>query len=141
MKTRLALALVALVLWNGPALAQATRFDGAWNVDMVCPEHRSNDDDAKGYRHRFPADVVNGEFRGEHKAEGEPGYHLLRGRIKDDGSASLRLDGVVNNTDYAINNAPKGKKYSYAVKAQFDDTQGTGRRLSGRSCEFNFSRR
>ncbi len=140
MKKRVGLPAISLLLASAPAWAQASRFDGAWAVDMVCPAHRSNDDDAKGYHHAFPAQVVNGELRGQHRTDGEPGYHLLMGKIRADGSATLRLDGIVNNPNYAINNAPMGKKYSYAVKAMFDDKKGEGRRLSGRTCEFTFTR-
>ena len=135
---RIALAAVALA---GPALAgaQATSFDGAWNVTLACPPH-SGDDDAKGYTHRFPGEVTNGQMRAVHGAEGEPGWHLVTGRIAPDGSATLQVDGVVNNEKYAINNAQRGKAYKYKVKARFEGTQGSGERLTGRVCHFTFSR-
>ena len=135
---RIALAAAAVA---GPALAgaQATSFDGAWNVTLACPPH-SSDDDAKGYTHRFPGEVTNGQMRAVHGAEGEPGWHLVTGRIAPDGSATLQVDGVVNNEKYAINNAQRGKAYKYKVKAQFDTTRGSGERLTGRVCHFTFSR-
>lgn len=61
-------------------------------------------------------------------------------RIDEDGHAKLRLDGVVNNPTYAINDAERGKEYSYRVKAQFHDGSGVGQRLTGRVCEFTFTR-
>jgi hypothetical protein len=132
----LACALLAGVF---SASAQAGRFDGEWNVEMHCPAVKSDDDD-KGYTHRFKAQVVDGELHGEHKSAGEPGYHLLTGKIGDKGNAALRLDGVVNNPNYAIHNARYGSSYSYRVKAKFDERSGLGQRQSGRVCEFRFSR-
>ena len=122
------------------AHAQPLKFDGAWNVTMTCPPHNADDDDARGYTHRFAAAVQKGRIQGTHGTEGEPGWHFLHGKINDDGSATLRLDGIVNNTKYAINDAARGKEYTYRVKAQFDATGGVGQRLTGRTCEFKFTR-
>jgi hypothetical protein len=122
-----------------PPTTQPTKFDGAWNVTMVCPPH-NEDDDAKGYTHRFSGTIVNGQMRAVHGTEGEPGWHLLTGTIAEDGSSTLRLEGIVNNANYAINNAQRGKGYKYRVKAQFDESSGTGQRLTGRVCTFTFKR-
>ena len=138
LKRALALAALALCL-PAASLAAPTPFDGAWNVTLRCPPH-NDDDEAKGYTHRFPAQVVDGEMRGTHGEEGEPGWHLLYGTIAADGGAKLRLDGVVNNPEHAINKAQRGKKYSYRVRAQFTPTSGSGERLTGRVCEFRFAR-
>lgn len=138
---RLRLVLVVLAA-AGPALAAAqaaTPFDGAWNVTLACPPH-SGDDDAKGYTHRFPGEVTNGRMRAVHGSEGEPGWHLVTGRIAPDGSATLQVDGIVNNEKYAINNAQRGKAYKYRVRAQFESGQGSGERLTGRVCHFTFTR-
>ena len=62
-------------------------------------------------------------MRGTHGKEGEPGWHFLHGKINDDGRATLRLDGIVNNPRFAINDAQRGKKYSYRIKAQFEPGQ------------------
>ena len=107
---------------------------------MTCPPHNEAADDAKGYTHRFPGEVVGGQFRATHGTEGQPGWHFLHGTVRSDGSANLRLDGIVNNPPYAINEARRGKPYSYRLKAQFDETIGTGQRLTGRVCEFRFAR-
>lgn len=123
-----------------PALAQDAKFDGAWNVVMTCPPHDDADDDARGYTHRFAAEVKKSRIRGTHGTEGEPGWHFLHGRIDPSGNATLRLDGVVSNPKYAINNAQRGKEYTYRVQAQFDEKSGVGQRLTGRACEFRFSR-
>ena len=135
--TLLALALLAAA---PAARAEPGRFDGRWNVTLTCPPHLGRDDDAKGYTHRFPGEVANSELRATHGSEGEPGWHYLHGTIGADGSAALRLDGMVNNPKYAINDAPRGKLYSYRVKAQFDERAGRGERLSGRACELRFER-
>lgn len=131
---------VALTAVASAAQAQHSKFDGAWNVTMTCPPHSAANDDAKGYTHRFPAEVQSGRIRGTHGKEGEPGWHLVQGKINDDGSATLRLDGIVNNPKYAINEAERGKEYTYRIKAQFEPGSGVGQRLTGRVCEFKFTR-
>jgi hypothetical protein len=123
-------------LAGGP---DAAPFDGRWNVTLTCPPH-NEDDDAKGYVHRFPAEVKAGEFRGTHATEGQPGWHLLTGTIAADGTANLKLEGIVNNPDYAINNAFRGKPYTYRVRARFESSVGTGQRIGKRKCDFQFNR-
>lgn len=122
------------------AAAQATPFDGAWKVTLACPPHNASDDDAKGYTHRFAGEVTDGRMRAVLGKEGEPGWHLVTGRIAADGSANLQVDGMVNNEQYAINNAQRGKVYRYRVRAQFDASSGSGERLTGRVCHFTFAR-
>jgi hypothetical protein len=137
--TTLSIAL-SLLLIAAIASAQESKFDGSWNVTMTCPPHNEADDDAKGYTHRWQAEVSKSRIRGTHGTEGQPGWHFLHGKIQDDGSAALRLDGIVNNPKYAINDAQRGKPYTYRVKAQFDENTGVGQRLTGRACEFKFTR-
>lgn len=122
-----------------PAQAQDTKFDGAWQVTLTCPPH-NDEEGTKGYTHVFPAEVKNGQFRGVHGKEGEPGWHLLHGAISPDGNATLKLDGIVNSPEHAIGRSPKGKAYSYNVRARFEQASGTGQRMSGRVCEFRFAR-
>lgn len=130
---------VLLGLASTGAHAQSTRFDGTWNVTMVCPPH-SGKDDAKGYTHHFSGKVVNGELSATRGEEGDPGWHYLHGSIDESGSARLRLEGVVNNPNYAINKAHMGKRYSYRVSARFTETSGSGERATGRVCTFAFTR-
>ncbi|MCE9658464.1 MAG: hypothetical protein K8R60_07885 [Burkholderiales bacterium] len=138
---RLLHLVVAVACAAAPALAaaQASSFDGAWHVTLTCPPHNA-EDDAKGYTHRFAGQVVDGQMRAVHGKEGEPGWHLVTGRIAADGSATLQVDGIVNNEKYAINNAQRGKAYKYKVKAQFEAKSGSGERLTGRVCHFSFAR-
>lgn len=132
---------VPLALGTSAAHAQEPRFDGTRNVVMTCPPHSSAKDEALGYTHRFTAQVLNNRLTGTRGTEGEPGWHFLHGNIEADGSALLRLEGVVNNLKHAINNAPQGKKYTYQVKAQFDANAGEGQRTTSRVCHFKFNRR
>ena len=130
----------ACLVAAGPAPAAPATFDGTWTGTLTCPPHDTEADDARGYTHRFQVAVADGELSGTHGAAGEPGYHLLHGRIDADGTAALRLDGIVNNPRFAINKAQRGKPYSYRVKAHFDATSGEGRRQTGRVCTFRFAR-
>ena len=141
LRAAIVLMLVAVSAWPIAGAAQApSTFDGQWDVTLACPPH-NEDDDAKGYTHRFPATVKDGYLRGVHGTEGQPSYHLLTGRITADGKAALTLDGIVNNPAYAINNAQRGKPYSYRVRAQFEASSGTGQRIGKRKCDFEFRRR
>lgn len=121
-----------------PSLA-AGPFDGRWQVTLTCPPHHE-DDDAKGYVHRFPAEVKDSVLRGTHGKEGEPGWHLLTGTLAADGRATLGLAGIVNNPDYAINDAKRGKPYVYRVRAEFGASEGNGARVGRRKCQFRFTR-
>jgi hypothetical protein len=88
--------------------------------------------------------VTAGSFRAEHGTAGQPGYLLLEGPIKDDGTAKLAASGIVYSRQYARGVfAAKGEEYSYNVKAQFKDTEGSGTRdqglgIVGRPCTFDF---
>jgi hypothetical protein len=138
---RLGAALLAVAGFVVPAAAQPTPFDGTWSVTLTCSPHTGQDDDAKGYTHRFDGTVSEGRLEATHGQKDQPGWHLLHGRILPDGSATLRLDGVVNNADYAINDAQRGMGYTYRVKARFGPDAGSGQRLTGRACEFRFAKR
>ena len=78
--------------WGSRAAEAPTTFDGQWDATLFCPPH-NEDDDAKGYTHRFPAEIRNGFIKGVYGTEGQPGWHTLSGPIAPDGSAMLKLDG------------------------------------------------
>ena len=65
----------------------------------------------------------------------------MTGTIATDGRAALKLDGIVSNANYAINNAQRGKPYSYRIRAKFEQSAGTGVRLGKRKCDFRFTRK
>jgi len=150
--TRAALAISAALLVCPIAFAQsasspqpagtAPRFDGKWQTKLSCPAKGNTE----GYTWLIPSTVENGNFRGEHGTAGEPGYLLLEGKIAKDGSAKLTANGIVASRQYARGIlAHKGAEYSYNVKAQFQDTEGTGTRdaglgIVGRPCTFDFAK-
>ena len=92
----------------------------------------------------FPSVIENNSFRGERGTAGEPGYLVIDGKIKEDGSAKLLANGIVASRRYARGVfARKGGEYSYNIKAHFKGTEGTGTRdeglgIVGRPCTFEF---
>jgi len=143
----------ALLLWSiafaqssaAPQAAEAggpgsQPFDGKWLTKLTCPPKGNTE----GYTWQFPSVVQNGNFRGERGTAGEPGYLLIEGKIEKSGSAKLSATGIVASRQYARGVlAHKGADYSYDIKAQFQDAQGTGTRntglgIVGRACTFDF---
>jgi hypothetical protein len=128
-------------LMLAPATSIATeRFDGNWLTTLTCPPKG----DTQGYTWKIPSVVTESNFHAERGTAGQPGYFLLEGKIADDGSAKLAASGIVASRQYARGLfAHQGEEYSYDVKAQFQDTQGTGTRntglgIVGRPCTFDF---
>jgi len=133
------LSVCALILIPGISVA-ADRFDGKWATKLTCPAKGSTE----GYTWQFAGVILNNNFRGEHGTAGEPGYLLIEGKIAQDGSAKLSATGIVASRKYARGVlAHKGEEYSYDIKAQFKETEGTGSRneglgIVGRACTFEF---
>jgi len=129
----------ALVLLPAVSFA-GERFDGKWLTTLTCPAKGSTE----GYTWKIFSVVTAGNFRGERGTAGEPGYLLITGPIKDDGSAKLTANGIVASIKYARGVfAHEGADYSYNIKAQFKETEGTGARdegmgIVGRPCTFEF---
>jgi hypothetical protein len=124
-----------------PAVSFAgDRFDGKWLTTLTCPAKGNTE----GYTWRIPSVITAGNFRGEHGTAGEPGYLLIEGPIADNGSAKLSANGVVASRNYARGVfAHKGEEYNYDIKAQFEETTGTGTKsqglgIVGRTCTFEF---
>jgi hypothetical protein len=96
---------------------------------------------------RFESVIQNNNFRGEHGIAGEPGYLLVEGKVAQDGRAKLSASGIVASRNYARGVfAHKGAEYSYDIKAEFRETEGTGVRseglgIVGRPCTFEFVKR
>lgn len=137
---------VLLLLGSSDALAQsgaAAPFDGNWLTKLTCPPKGNTE----GYTWLFRSAIQNSNFRGEHGTAGEPGYLLLEGKIAPDGSAKLSATGIVYSRKYARGVfAHEGADYSYDVKAQFKETEGTGTKsaglgIVGRTCTFEFAKR
>jgi hypothetical protein len=117
-------------------------FDGNWRTKLTCPDKGNT----KGYTWVFPSVIQNNNLRGEHGTAGEPGYLLIEGKIKEDGSAKLSASGIVASREYARGIfTGKGDEYSYDIKAQFKETEGTGTKsaglgIIGRACTFEFTK-
>ena len=141
---RLSFVLAGLILLSGShALSQSVaggRFDGKWLTKLTCPPKGSTE----GYTWQFPSVIQNSDFHGERATAGEPGYLLIEGKIAENGSAKLSATGIVASRKYARGVfARKGEDYSYNIKAQFKETEGTGTRdeglgIVGRACTFEF---
>lgn len=133
------LSVCALILIPGISVA-ADRFDGKWATKLTCPAKGNTE----GYTWQFASAILNNNFRGEHGTAGEPGYLLVEGKIAQDGSAKLSATGIVASRKYARGVlAHKGEEYSYDIRAQFKETEGTGARneglgIVGRACTFEF---
>ncbi len=112
------------------------RFDGAWNVVVVCEPQGTR---ALGYKLDLVAQVKDGFLRGERLAEGSPGWLRLQGAIQSDGSATLDARGLTDDPKYA-NGVAHGTPYAYHVAAQFDANHGSGRRLEMRACDLRFAK-
>ena len=134
---------VLILLGTSDAMAQSVageRFDGKWLTKLTCPAKGNTE----GYTLQFPSVIQNSNFRGEHGKAGEPGYLLIEGRIAGNGSAKLSATGIVASGKYARGLlAHKGEEYSYDIKAQFGETEGTGTKsaglgIVGRACTFDF---
>ncbi len=71
---------------------------------------------------------------------------LIEGKIAKDGSAKLSATGIVASRKYARGVfAHQGEEYSYDIKAQFQDKEGSGTRdtglgVVGRPCTFDFAK-
>jgi len=133
-------AATALLVCSLAFAQSAARFDGQWLTTLTCPAKGNTE----GYTWQFGSVIQNGNFRGERGTAGEPGYLLIEGKIGADGSVKLSATGIVVSRKYARGVfAHKGEEYSYNIKAQFKETQGSGVRdqglgIVGRPCTFDF---
>lgn len=133
--TRL-LATLALLILPGVSLA-GEPFDGKWLTTVSCENAR----DALGYSYRFVSEVKDGNLRGLHGTEGQPSSLLIEGKIDGDGSAKLYATGRTGSKEYVPGrDTPRGTEYSYNIDAHFKGAKGTGTRVEGRPCSFQFEK-
>jgi hypothetical protein len=138
-KAILLMAICALVLLPGISGAWEG-FDGTWHTKLVCPPKGNTE----GYTWKFDSIIQNNNLRGERGTAGEPGYLLIEGKIAPDGHSKLSASGIVASRKYARGVfTGKGDDYSYSIKAQFKETEGTGTKgeglgIVGRACSFEF---
>ncbi len=129
---------IALLFLPAVSLSGGERFDGKWLTTLSCDAIR----DALGFSYRFVSEVKDGNFRGLHGTEGEPGSLLIEGKIADDGTAKLYAEGRTGSKEFVPGrDTPRGTEFGYNIKAQFNDRSGTGTRVEGRSCTFVFEKK
>jgi hypothetical protein len=141
---KLGFVLAALILLGSinamPQSNAGKPFDGNWLTKLTCPPKGNTE----GYTWQFPSVIQNGDFHGARGTAGEPGYLLIEGKVKEDGKAKLSANGIVASRKYSGGVfAHKGEEYSYNIKAEFKETEGTGARdeglgVVGRPCTFEF---
>jgi len=112
------------------------RFDGSWSATISC----GGASGARGYSLVLNGRTTNGTIVLTKGTPGQPDYLIMQGRIGGDGTAMLQANGIVGNPIYATNNAMSGTQYTYAVRARFEGSHGTGERLGARSCGVVFSK-
>jgi hypothetical protein len=130
--------LAALTLLMVPSVSLAgEHFDGKWLTTVSCESAR----DALGNSFRFVSEVKDGNFRGLHGTEGQPSSLLIEGKIDADGAAKLYATGRTGAKEYVPGrDTPRGTEYSYSIDAHFKATTGTGTRIEGRPCSFQFEK-
>jgi hypothetical protein len=141
MKKSIRLAVVGATMLFPLASVAGGRYDGAYTTHLACVAHG----ETPAYKWEFPSEVKDNVFHGQHGEEGGPGYLVIDGKINDDGTAKLEAKGTVTHNNAHGIFAMKGNNYGYNVKAQFDDTKGTGQRdagagVLGRDCGFEFDK-
>jgi hypothetical protein len=119
----------------------ARRFDGVWDTTVSCPDVKEKGRLVKGYMLQFPVGIENGMLRGEHGAQNVSGWLSLEGRIEPDGSALLMARGLTGDPDFTLDRLQSGSPYAYSVKAHFDESRASGKRVELRPCELTFVKR
>jgi hypothetical protein len=134
-----ALVLAALTAVVVPRVSAAEQpFDGKWLTTVSCENAR----DALGYSFRFVSEVKDGNFRGLHGTEGEPSSLLIEGKIDAEGTGKLYATGRTGSKEYVPGrDTPRGTEYSYSIEAHFRGATGTGTRIEGRPCSFQFEKK
>jgi hypothetical protein len=97
------------------------------------------------YQWTFVSTIANGTLHAQHGEEGGPGYLVIDGPVKDDGTAKLHAKGTVQSGKAGVVTQLKGNKYDYNIEAKFTGMSGSGKRdegagILGRPCTFQFSK-
>lgn len=130
------LAATVLLVLPVSSLAEE-RFDGKWLTTLSCEASRG----ALGYSYRFVSEVKNGKLRGVYGTEGKPSSLLIEGTVGTDGAGKLYATGRTGSKEYVPGrDTPRGTEYGYRVEAHFDGATGTGTRVEGRPCSFQFEK-
>jgi hypothetical protein len=131
-------AILMVAVLSSVAQAGVERFNGKWQTTVSCEPSRG----ALGFSFRFMSEVKDGKLTGLHGTEDRPGYLFLEGEIQDDGSAKLYAKGQTNGKEFVPGrDTPPGTEFGYHVNAHFDERKGTGTRVEGRACSYEFERK
>lgn len=138
MRLKFGIAIAILVFSVGAAFADdsASPFDGTWNTVLTCP----NSYGALGYVFQFPSVVKDGVLHGEKGVKDESGWLEIDGKIGSDGKAMLYADGLVGGAQFAVGHQAKGTQYNYHIDATISGQSGSGHRVEGRPCTFEFTK-
>ncbi len=132
---RLLPALVLLLLPGVSSAAGTQRFDGTWQTTVSCAAAR----DALGYSFRFISTVKDGVLHGLHGTAGQPSSLQIDGTLEADGTGKLYAKGVTGSKEFVPGrDTPRGTEYGYNIDARFEDATGTGTRVEGRPCSYQF---
>lgn len=134
---RLLMALGLMLLPSLALAADTQRFDGTWQTTVSCAAAR----DALGYSFRFLSTVKDGAFHGLHGTAGGAGSLQIDGKIGADGVGKLYANGRTGSKEYVPGrDTPRGTEYGYHIDAKFEISTGTGTRIEGRPCTFQFEK-
>jgi TolB-like protein len=115
--------------------SDARRFDGIWDVTLVCPQHT---DGALGFSYQFIARVKDGVLHGEYGTPDTAPSLTINGTIERDGSAVIKANGLTGDPKYSVGRSQKSTSYSYHLSANFEGSRGTGKRIETRVCNVTF---
>jgi hypothetical protein len=132
--------LAALLLACLPGVSSAAgtqRYDGTWQTTVSCASAR----DALGYSFRFISTVENGVLHGLHGTLGQASSLQIDGSIEADGIGKLYAKGFTGSKEFVPGrDTPRGTEYDYNIDARFGESAGTGTRIEGRSCSYQFQK-
>ena len=133
-------AMVGLALALPPAergfAAGAGPFDGAWSVEVDCPDVG----DVRGYNWRFSAQVASGVLTGHYQSPTNSGMGSLSGRIRPDGQALLTMVGRTGPEEMTLYHERPGSPIRYTANVHFDARGGFGKRNERRACTLTFTK-
>jgi hypothetical protein len=123
---------------SGAAVSSdAGRFDGTWNVTLVCPAAQG----AAGYSFQFIAQVKGGVLHGQYENKDYGSNLTLDGKIKPNGEALINANGAIGRDPKYITSSYSHSNmsfYKYHIDGHFTDSRGTGKREEGRVCNYTF---
>jgi hypothetical protein len=123
---------------GGSAEKPSTDFDGTWTMTQTCAPVGAT----LGYTNRFVVNVTNGAFHGEGGIRDQPGWITVDGKISSDGAVAIKAGGLIGGDPARLaGNAPIGSRFAYDAQGRISGTSGTGKRLSGRACDWAFVKR